>query len=516
MKILKLLVKYKLLLFFLVILGFRFFYASNVINFTQDQARDVWKMEEFRNEGKIFIDYGPKASVGNFYLAPFYYQLQYSLSFLTNNNPLTMHLFITFVESLTPVVLFLILKKFIEKKNAYLVSLLYAVSPLVTIFASFAWNPNMIPFLSLSALLVSIKYFETKRYWYIPIFSLLLVIAVHFHYQAVVLFPFYLFVLVKSVMEDKKVIKYWLIGWFLALLTMIPYLVAELRVNWQNTSQIINYFTGEHSRYYDRVSKPAFVLTFIPEFFERVLIGKNYVLDKIIIGRFVFMIGLIFFVWRSLKNIIIGKGKKEILLLAYFFGILLMLRVYKGDKLDYYMSTLFVFPYFLLAFLLEKFKYLLAPFIIFLAFMIGQQYQTIIPKNQLKDLQYAVSFINDNVDGKIVNLHFHDDNYINIFAYGLNRYSDIKHSNQSKHIVDICYGKKQQCSGDGALWCNYDRGYTHMVLFNEQAHYQLSKLNQRNDGYNLAIGRVELIPEINYQVSTYESEYGDDFLMEVN
>lgn len=515
MKLLKLILKYQLLLFFLFILSFRFLYASQVINFTQDQARDVWKMEQFRQQGKIFIGYGPKASVSDFYLAPFYYQLHYWLSFVTNNHPLTMHWFITFVESLTPVVLFLVLKNFVRKKYAYLVSLLYTFSPLVIIFATFAWNPNMIPFLSLSALLISIKYFQTKRKGYIPLFSVLLALDVHLHYQAIVLLPFYLFFLVKSVLEDRKVIKYWGLGFLLALVTIFPYFQAEIKTNWHNTDQIISYFTGEHSRYYDRVSKPAFVLTFIPSFFERLLVGKNY-LDKILIGRFIFFIGLIFILLRTFKKVLMKKGQKEILLLVYFFGILLMLRVYKGDKLDYYMSTLFVFPYFLLAFLLEKFKDWFFPVILFIAIMIGQQYQKVEPKNQLEDLKQAITFLNNNLETKEANFHFHDDNYINIFAYGLDRYSDIKPSTTSHQIVDVCYGRLQHCRWDGVLWCNYDRGYTYMVLFNQEANYQLKSTNQKNDGYNLLIGEVDLIPEINYKVSTYQSEYGNDLLMEVN
>jgi 4-amino-4-deoxy-L-arabinose transferase-like glycosyltransferase len=506
-KLIKFLIKYQLFIFFLFILIFRFFYAANVVNFTQDQARDVWKMEEFKQSGKFFIEYGPKASVGDFYLAPFYYQLQYWLSLVTGNHPLTMHWFITLIESITPVVLFLLLKDITEKKYAYIISLLYASSPIVTIFSTFAWNPNMIPFLSLTSLLFAQKHLSSNRKEHIILFSLFLTLAVHLHYQAIVLLPFYIFVFILSVLKNRKNVKYWIIGILLALMTLIPYIYAEIISNWQNTFKIFSYFTGEHSRYFDRISKPAFVLTFIPSFFERILIGQNYIFRKFILGRLIFWLGMIFLIIKSIKD------KKVRIVLAYFIGILLMLRVYKGDKLDYYMSTLFTFPYFLLAMFTKKLKIFSFVLIVIIASLIGYKYQSIKPNNQLKNLQNAIMYLNENVNEEKISFHLHDDNYLNIFAYAVNRYSGFTQDKNSLMIVDVCSGL-QACDWDGGLWCKHDRGYTHMVLFREKANYSPIKFYSDPEGYSLRIGAVDFIPEINYPVSTYNSEYGNDLLDE--
>lgn len=509
-KIIQFVIKHQLLFFFLFVLSFRLFYASQVINFTQDQARDVWLMKSYQDKGQIFIGYGPKVSVGNFHLAPFFYQLHYFVSLLSGHQPLAMAWFITFLESTTPVIFYLILQRFIRKKFALLISLLYALSPLITIFSTFSWNPNLIPLLSLLSLFFAIKLFETNKKKYILFFSLVLSLTVHLHYQSFVLFPFYLYVMVRSLLKDRKNIIYWLFGILFFIILLLPYLFAELSNDFSNTINIIDYFTNHHSQYYDRISKPEFVLTFLPEFFERLVVGKNYVLDKIFIGRFIFWFGSLLLFFKAVKN------KKFRIVFLYYFFMILMLRVYKGDKLDYYMMPVFSFPFVLLALIFERLKALFLPILIFIAFVIGSSYQNVNPKNQLSQLIDAMKFVSDYSQSDKVNFHFHDKDLVNVFAYGLFQYSQVKHSPESLTVVDVCYGPQQICMSDGGLWCKHDRGYTHMVLFQEAANYQFRVMNNRNDGYNIVIGEVETLPEINYKVSTYESEYGNDFLLEAN
>ena len=116
-------------------------------------------------------------------------------------------------------------------------------------------------------IIFSIKQNTNKKPTWEPIVGILSVaIAVHFHYQAVIIIPFALFISVYSFIKQKGTRKYWITGFSIAFLTLIPYLIGEIENNWKNTLSIINYFTGEHSRYYDRVSKPAYFLTFLPSF----------------------------------------------------------------------------------------------------------------------------------------------------------------------------------------------------------------------------------------------------------
>lgn len=498
----KVLIKYQYLIFFVFVLIFRLYYATQIVNFTQDQARDVVLMQKMKDEGVVLVGYGPKASVGNFYLAPFYYQLHYSLSLLTNNHPLTMHYFTTIVESFTPLLFLFILLKFVKKQIAYPSALLFAVSPLVTIFSTFAWNPNMIPFLSTLSLLMFLNYWRNGKFYQLLLGLLPVALAIHLHYQAVVLAPFVLIMMILTI-KKKNAFKHWFAAVFISILTLMPYGLAELKTNWHNTREILAFFTGEHSRYFDRISKPEFVLTFIPQFFERIFFKDSFGWLRVAIGRTVFLFGFLFLALKSLKN------SKLRLVLLYFVLILIMMRVYKGDKLDYYMSTLYILPFFLLA-LLAEFKKGFMLLFFAIAWLAGGQLALFQRNNQLAQLENMSLFLDKEIGSEQkAKFVFHDDNYKNIFSYGLRRYSNIKNDSNSNLIVDVCYGE-QVCDWDGAKWCKNDRGFTYMALFREAASYQGLTSYITTNAYNIRIGRVEKLPVINYQISGYDNSYGTD------
>lgn len=494
--------KYQYLFFFIFVLFFRLFYATQVVNFTQDQARDIVLMQQMRDEHLILVGYGPKASVGNFYLAPFYYQLHYFLSFLTNNHPLTMHYFTTIVESLTPVLFLFILLKFVKKPVAYSAALLFAISPLITIFSTFAWNPNMIPFLSTLSLLMFLNYLKEGKFVQLLGGVLPIALAIHLHYQAIVLVPFVLLMMVLTI-KKKNAFKHWLGAVFVSLSTLLPYFWAELNSNWHNTKQIFEFFTGEHSRYYDRISKPQFVLTFIPQFFERLFFKESFGWLKVGIGRLVFLFGFLLLAIRAIKN------SQLRLIFVYFALILIMLRVYKGDKLDYYMSTLYIMPFFLLA-LLGEFKKIFLSLFFVVAWLAGGQLARVENNNQLKQLENMSHYLDQEIgveqSAKFV---FHDDNYKNIFSYGLRRYTSLKNDNNSTLIVDVCYGE-QVCDWDATSWCKNDRGFTYMALFREATNYRGQTSYVTTNAYNVRIGRVDSLPDIRYQISDYDNSYGSD------
>jgi hypothetical protein len=136
----------KLLLLFLIALLFRLNYGFYSNSFGQDVARDLVLIENKITNKDFLVSYGPKASVGNFYLPPLYYQVHLILSLITFNNPFVMKFFVIIIESLTPILLALILRLIKNKKYIWFLTLAYAVAPIPTIFGSFAWNPNTIPF----------------------------------------------------------------------------------------------------------------------------------------------------------------------------------------------------------------------------------------------------------------------------------------------------------------------------------------------------------------------------------
>src|SRR5258708_15995136 len=113
---------------FLFSFSIRSLHGLEYVTFGQDQARDAYIMSQYKEERRVIINYGPKASVANFYLPPFYYQLHNIVSWFSGENPLVMQWVIILVESFTPVILFLWLRMIVYEKSALLGSLLYVVS----------------------------------------------------------------------------------------------------------------------------------------------------------------------------------------------------------------------------------------------------------------------------------------------------------------------------------------------------------------------------------------------------
>lgn len=316
-------------------------YALGHNSFLQDSARDILIAENHLANQELIVKYGPKASVGNFYLPPFYYQLHLIVTGLVPFFPLAMRWVILFIESFTPVLIFLLLTLFIPKRSAFLISLLYVLFHQVLIYSTQSWNPNMIPFFTTSFLVCWLYYFKNRDYRLIYLALLALAISLHLHYQTFILLPFALIIWGFTFLKFKMARKHLFLGPLVAAISFLPYFWAEITNSFTNTQAIITFFSQEHARYYERVSKPAYVLTYFPSFMERLMFSKEMPFH--FIGSLLFFGGFSIALVKSKNNIIVRW------LLLYFGMAFVMLRVFKGDKLDYYLMTLFILPTFLLA-----------------------------------------------------------------------------------------------------------------------------------------------------------------------
>jgi hypothetical protein len=491
---------------YLVSLVGKITYANRVVTFTQDQARDVYLMERFAHEGKYLIGYGPKTSIGNFHLSPFYYQLHYFVSVLAQHRPLAMQWVVMLIESATPVFLFLLLLQLIKKEYAAGISLAYGLAPLPVIFSTFAWNPNLIPFCSTLALLCFLTYLQKKWRWLLPIGLVAIVLATHLHYQAAVLAPFLALFGLYTLITDRASFKYWLIGGVVAALTLVPYLLEENRHNWQNTQTMLRFFTQEHTQYYDRISKVDFVLSFIPGFLERVMVGANQ--TYLWIGRLVVVVGGALLGWLSLQN-----KHQERWLLIYFSSIFLMLRFFKGDKLDYYMSVLFIFPFILLGLIVHRSKLIGIPLILLVTFLAGRHLSSQPQINQLSQLKNTAEVFSSLIPEQEVNVIYHGDTFANLYAFGFSHYSPVKLNSQATVIADICK-TKLACAWDTIPRCSRSRAYTFSALSKSYRKYTLNSSYIINDQFKVLIGQVTEASESSYfsQYSPHGTTYGSDVI----
>lgn len=459
-------------------------HGMRFVTFGQDQARDAFLMSQNQEEGRWVVGYGPKASVGNFYLPPLYYQIHNIASFLSGQHPLVMQWLIIFVESWTPVLVFVWLGMIVKRQAAFAGSLVYLVSAGVIEYATFAWNPNMIPFFStLMGFCWFLVVFRNKKIA-IPMGVVSLAVAVSLHFQAVVLVPFAFLVFIISLKKEIRNLGYWIVGALIASAFFIPYVLAELGSNWHNTQTMLGFFHENNTRYFDRISKPAFIFTFFPSLIERFMLLRNFHLYMV--GRLLFFVGFLVLSVGGIRQ----RSKEKLLILIYFLSIFIMLRVYKGDKVDYYMSTLYILPAFLFAFLSETVKRFALPVLVVIAYVSGSSVFNRQPQNGLHAIQRASVYVKETVSDHPVRLLFQNQDFVNLFAFGL-QHQGIKIDQHSEYVVDIC-GVRDVCTWNGKFTCEYSAAHTKSVIEKTASNYQRINEIEYAGAFRITIGKEEV------------------------
>ena len=406
----------------------RIWFALTHVTFSQDQARDLFIVESFIENNQFFIGYGPKTSVGGFFVFPLYYQLMLFIHVIFKH-PISMNLFITVLESLTPIVLYKLLRIFFCKSSSLIGSAIYSFSFLVVLFSTSAWSPNLTPLTSMLTLYFSMNYLvnnHKRSLFWIAISALL---GAHFHFQFMALVPLLTMVLLVSIAREKSNLKYWIRGIIVASISYFPYLFFEFNNNWMNTIAIINFFFVEHTQIYERVSKAEYLLSFFPSFFERFLFGYN--LPNFVIGYLIYYFGAISLFEKGLRN-------KDLKWLLICMGLLVIsLRLFKGDKLDYYLMFMFFMPILFITSIvdhLNKFKLIV---ILPLFFILGYQLNI----TSFNDFHYLLNtFFKVESNQKIQDVHLivHNLDKANSYIYFFEKSKKISLNRNSSIILEIC------------------------------------------------------------------------------
>lgn len=320
--------------------GLRYWKFSKISPFVDDHARDAITVMEHLEQRKPFI-LGPKASVGNFYVQPFYYYFISVPMFLSNGNPDTASFAVILVESFTPVLLYLLGKRYWSELSGQIMGVLYAVSPFAITFASFAWSPNLIPFFAAVMLLTSFEYLIRGRKNMIILSIVSGVLAFQMHYQSFILLMYLGLLGVYAVFFSKKSVRPWLVGAGAGALTLLP-LLFDVNITLENFRNITAFFTQEHARFYQTVRTLPFFWNFIPQVYEHAL---GLASDGFLYGRIIFLATYSFFGIAGLIEFLrIKKIGKTALLFFFITTALVGLRVYKGDKLEYYLLFMIYIP----------------------------------------------------------------------------------------------------------------------------------------------------------------------------
>ena len=231
------------LTFFFISFVLRIYRITELTEFLGDQGREgIVIFNWFRNG--IFPILGPPVSTGE-YLGPFFYYLIAPSFILFRFNPVAPAIFMSFVSSFTPLLLFYLLRKLYNFRCAILTSLLYATSPILISQERTLWNPTLIPFFSSLFLVFCYKFLHEKKVPSLPILGIILSVLLQLHYSNIffilifVLINLFFFLKNKKQILEKKFFLWSFLALFSLSILLAPFIFYETSHRFPNTSSVV-------------------------------------------------------------------------------------------------------------------------------------------------------------------------------------------------------------------------------------------------------------------------------------
>lgn len=430
-------------LLFILFLGLflRAYRIKDYITFLGDEGRDVLVVWEILHGNLTLL--GPTSSVGGFFLGPIYYYFMAPFLWLFNYDPMGPAVMVALFGLATIYLIYHMGKEFFNEKSALAAAFLYAISPIIIIYSRSSWNPNIMPFFSLSALYTLYKGVSKNKSWFFIICGILLGIAMQLHYLAAFVGIIIFFYTLLAQFQLK--LPYLILSIKRYLLLLIgfvigfsPFLIFEVRHGFVNTLNIIIFIfcSGETQL------KLSFCNQNLPlaggvegDFFSNI----GHVFLRLFGGLILFLPNPDSFwkyskdvvsIWHSI-SIVLGLGATSVFLALFFkrlkdkqffekylllflWGLigLILFGFYKKAIYDYYLGFIFPLPFILVGFLLSFLSEKLKKFGIALSivFLLSASYINLkstpiafFPNRQVDQVQKASEFVLSKANGKPFN-----------------------------------------------------------------------------------------------------------------
>lgn len=333
-----------ILTIFLIALFMRIVRIDAFLAYHEDQVRDMLFIQHIFSN-KEFILLGPKASVGNFYLPPFWYYLM-GFVYLFSHSPVYQGVMVAVLSAATTVILFILGYRFFGTKIAIVSSVLYALSPISIEYSRFAWNPNPIPFFVALTLLGLYEFMFHKKEWGFILGTVAANLALQLHYQGSIIFLFFIgYIIVSRRMSLKRFVTYVAIN----VLLVMPFIIYELSHSFANINGILS-FLG-HSQSLKWFGIPFYIKFIIRDF--SLFLANTFIIKNQLIGYML----LVLFAFSSFIKL---KDDKEKLIRYFLLFSVFMLFIYKNSLIPFYLL------------------FLIVPVIIYTSFFIGRITQNIL------------------------------------------------------------------------------------------------------------------------------------------
>jgi 4-amino-4-deoxy-L-arabinose transferase-like glycosyltransferase len=396
-------------LFLIVVISIfvRFYHLDIKMRFIWDEGRDMMAIHRIVADKNITL-FGPFNEIDGKkdFFGVFHYYLMAPALFLANYDPIGPAIFTAFLGVISVILVYFLLREWTSEKKALLVSLFYAVSPLVIRYVQWPWNPNTTPFFTFLYFLFLTKIIKNKNKKLIwTIFSgLLLGVLFQLHYFTIPLGIIYLIIFLNN--KDKRWHELFLFILFF-ILPNLTFLIFDLTHDFFYFKILKETFMGESSQRYFSINLFNFFIVPFKYIFD--LIFKLFF--KNILFTFFLEAILFFSIFKSIKMFF--KDKKITLSLMISFAwlvFLLMISFFPGVFNDYHSSYLwFGIFYFLIDFFGQKkialFSYFLISLLMFKNIDLNRE--PIWSENMplVRELSsFVVSDYEGNFEGKKINI----------------------------------------------------------------------------------------------------------------
>lgn len=356
---------YTLLTILLIGSFFRLFKISEYMTFLGDEGRDAIIVRRLL----VYLDpilIGPGTSIGNMYLGPLYYYLMAPFLFLANFSPVGPSVMVAILSIATIFLIWYISRIWFGRIAANIASLLFALSPVVIIYARSSWNPNIMPFFALLSVVSLWKVYKDGSYGWLSVAGLSMAFVLQSHYLGLLLFPvifFFWYVKYQNLKKGDRSAtdlrgasvtkKFWkgtFAGLTLFLVLMSPLLIFDIRHNGMNYKAVKTFFTQRETTVSIKPWKaiPNIYPIIRDNIAVRIISGKDIFVGsisvKIILATFAIFAAVNLF--RVKKILTINNEKRNfnkgmLYLTAWLLTGLVGIGLYKQHVYDHYFGFLY-------------------------------------------------------------------------------------------------------------------------------------------------------------------------------
>ncbi|KKT64978.1 MAG: hypothetical protein UW60_C0049G0001, partial [Candidatus Woesebacteria bacterium GW2011_GWA2_44_33] len=322
----------------------RLYRISEYMTFLGDEGRDAIIVRRLLvNFDPILI--GPGTSIGNMYLGPLYYYLMAPALFFANYSPVGPSVQIALLGVATVFFVWYIARVWFGKTAGIIAALFYALAPTVIIYSRSSWNPNIMPFFSLLTIWGIWKFWQERKFIWLPLIGMGVAFTLQSHYLGLLLTPvvavpwLLTFFKIRKSESVRHFVRNTIYGIILFLVLMSPIVIFDARHGWRNFAAMRTFFIERQTTV---SARPWKAIPKMPELAQdittRLLAGKNETVGKI---TFLAMIVLSIFVFAK-RNSLNSKTRAAFgLLCLWLAASLIGLGLYKQEIYDHYYGFFF-------------------------------------------------------------------------------------------------------------------------------------------------------------------------------